>query len=83
MPGVCERKKGWTTKEESEDKENFADDELGVPKGRLKGLGRSERNGSLKQIRHIAESLRDKEMNESDLEGLDFLGWLRVKGYRV
>jgi len=46
---------------------------LGVPKGRLKGLGRSERNGSLKPIRDIPESLRGKEMNESGLEGLNFL----------
>lgn len=59
---------------EFEDKGNFAIDKLGVPKGRLKGLGRSERNGNFKQIRDILESLKDKEMNESDLEGLDFLG---------
>lgn len=83
MPGVHERKKGWTITEESEDKGNFADDKLGAPKDRLKGLGRSEKNGSLKPIRDIWESLRGKEMNESGLEGLDFLGWLKVKGYTV
>lgn len=49
------REKKVIQNKEFEDKGNFADDKLGVPKGRLAGLGRSERNRSLKEIRDIPE----------------------------